>query len=194
MLHKVYILDKKFDLNIFQEGERYYDMIFCSWPWIVVSRSTKIISLKLSEWFQSYQQGLSPVFSRHACVFSHVTMTMHQLALQHLSALNVTLIKNSKCSFGHETSRQSCVYVITSLLNDCLWTCPVRAPSSVIGMQSKASGSFNNVILFVGPEAKVVTQTWTRCVTVEFQPVLLLTFFCISVFVVKNYSKFFPHD
>lgn len=115
MLHKVYILDKNFDWNIFQEGERYYDMIFCSWPWIVVSRSTKIISLKLSEWFQSYQQGLSPVFSRHACVFSHVTMTMHQLALQHLSALNVTLIKNSKCSFGHETSRQSCVYVITSL-------------------------------------------------------------------------------
>ena len=111
-----------------------------------------------------------------------------------LSALNVTLIKNSKCSFGHETSRQSCVYVITSLLNDCLWTCHVRAPSSVTGMQSKASGSFNNVIIFVGPEAKVVTQTWTRCVTVEFQPVLLLTFFCISVFVVKNYSKFFPHD
>ena len=30
MLHKVYILGKKFDLNIFQEGERYYDMIFCS--------------------------------------------------------------------------------------------------------------------------------------------------------------------
>lgn len=30
MLHKVYIVDKKFDLNIFQEGERYYDMIFRS--------------------------------------------------------------------------------------------------------------------------------------------------------------------
>ena len=30
MLQKVYILDKKFDLNIFQEGERYYDMIFRS--------------------------------------------------------------------------------------------------------------------------------------------------------------------
>ena len=30
MLHKVCILDKKFDLNIFQEGERYYDMIFRS--------------------------------------------------------------------------------------------------------------------------------------------------------------------
>lgn len=114
-----YILDNKFDLNIFQ-WERYYDMIFRSWPWIVVSRSTKMISLKLSEWFQSYQQGLSPVLSRDAYVFSHVTMTMYQLALQHLSALNVTLIKNSKCSFGHETSRQSCAYVITSLLNDCL--------------------------------------------------------------------------
>ena len=115
-----YILDRKFDLNIFQEEERCYDMIFRSWPWIVVSRSTKIISLKLSEWFQSYQQGLSPVFSRHACVFSHLTMTMHQLPLRHLPALNVSLIKNSKCSFGHETSRQSCAYVITSLLNDCL--------------------------------------------------------------------------
>ena len=96
MLHKVYILDKNFDWNISQEGERYYDMIFCSWPWIVVSRSTKIISLKLSEWFQSYQQGLSPVFSRHACVFSHVTMTMHQLALQHPVSLKCHLDQKFK--------------------------------------------------------------------------------------------------
>lgn len=167
---------------------------FRSWPWIVVSRSITIISLKLSEWFQSYQQGLSPVLSRDACVFSHVTITMHQLALQDLSALNVTLIKNSKRSFGHETSWQSCVYVITSLLNDCLWTCHVRASSSVIDreMQSKDSGSFNNVILFVDPEAKVITQTWTQCVTVEFQPVLAPAIFLHFRFCGKKLLEIFP--